>query len=687
MSDFCRGFGPWCSFIILSLASNLSFSQENELLTEGDLLESLPTVKSATRLEQKLSDVPSAMTIIDQKMIKASGAVNVVDLFRLVPGFQTYHVNANKFGVVSHGQGNSHPGRLEVMIDGRSVYLSLLSTVDWSALGITLNDIDYIEVVRGSNVPTQGSNAFLGAINIITREPLKDQGSYISVTRGALKTEDYYLRHNDKVGSLDYRISANFHKNNGTGIGFENGDATTSPLSIEDGGEISQFNFRGTYTPTLSDSFDIQLGVSSGQFGVGRSNHPEEFATRDVDSHFQSLVWTRNLSGENELKVQAYHNYLKYDQTIPFFVPESSLFPNSPSFTLDVGVEDGVSERYDIDIELTHRFNEHTRSVWGAGIRYESLKSQALLNSNETVDEWLFRGSGNLEHQLNKYWTINAGAMLENNDISGSRFSPRLGVNYHINVEHSLRGSISRAYRTPSLLEANEALAVVIPDRPEFFSLAGVTFDQISQPAADLGPEKVSTLELGYLWQDLDGHWTFDTKFYIEEVDNAIDEFSVPFFDLKPNSNIASENRNVAEWQTKGLELQLKLQPWQHTWLYLAYAYADAKGHHNEDSENSISLDNRVPTHTLALQASHDFGNALQGSFTFYRESSVSWKGGAELDSYNRLDARLEKGFSFGETEGSIEFIMQNLLSTYKEFDVNNNFDTRAFIRLNLNFL
>ena len=684
MSDFYRGIKPWYSFIILSLASNSSFSQENELLTEGDLLESLPTVKSATRLEQKLSDVPSAMTIIDHNMIRASGAVNIVDLFRLVPGFQAYHVNANKFGVVSHGQGNSHPGRLEVMIDGRSVYLSLLSTVDWSALGITLNDIDYIEVVRGSNVPTQGSNAFLGAINIVTREPLQDQGTYLSLTRGDLKTEDYYLRHNDKVGNLDYRVSASFHKNNGTGIGFEDGDSSTTPQSMEDGGEISQFNFRGTYTPTLSDSFDIQLGFSSGQFGVGRSNHPDEFATRDVDSHFQSVVWTRTLSNEDELKVQAYHNYLKYDQFAPFTVPPGNNL-GLPSFTLDIGVEDGTSERYDVDIELTHRINEQTRSVWGAGIRYETLKSQELLNSTETIDEWLFRGSGNIEHQLNKHWTINAGAMLENNDISGSRFSPRLGVNYHINVEHSLRGSISRAYRTPSLLEANEALAVVIPNRPEFLSLAGVTFDQVSQPATDLGPEKVSTLELGYLWQNLDGHWTFDTKLYIEEVDSAIDEFSVPAMDFKDGT--AHENRNVAEWQTKGLELQLKLQPWQHTWLYLAYAYADAQGHHNEDAENIISLDDRVPTHTLALQASHDFGNMLQGSFTFYRETSVSWKGGAEIDPYNRLDARLEKGFRYGETEGSIEFIVQNLLSTYKEFDVNNNFDTRAFVRLNLNFL
>jgi len=524
----------------------------------------------------------------------------------------------------------------------------------------------------------------LAAINIITREPLQDQGTQISATRGDLKTQQYYLRHNNSIGNLDYRISVNYHKNNGTGIGFKNGDLSEPAQSIEDGGEISQFNFRGTYTPSLSDSLDIQLGYSGGQIGTGRSQDPSEFATRDLDSHFQSLIWTKNLTTEDEFSIRAYHNYLQYDQSNPFIVPANFLFGGSPGFTLELGVEDGVSERYDIEAELIQRLSERTRSVLGAGIRYETLKSQELLNSGDTVEEWLFRTSANLEHQLNDRWVFNVGAMLENNDLVGSRLSPRLGINYHINQEHSVRGSISRAYRTPSLLEANEELAIVLPDLPGLGMFGGATYNQISQPASDLGPEKISTLELGYLWQDLKGRWIFDTKLYLEEVSDGIDEFQVTASDLTDSK--ANENRNTKDWQTAGLELQLKLQPWPHSWLHFAYAYADAKGEHNDGNGNPATLDDRVPTHTLALLASHEFSPSLQGSLAFYRQTSVEWKGGDTLDPYSRLDARVEKGFSYASNQGSIELILQNLLSSYTEFSVNNDVDSRAFVRLNLNF-
>ena len=112
---------------------------------------------------------PAAVTIIDRRTIEASAAVDVVDLFRLVPGFRAYYINANYPGVTYHALGDSNPRRLEVKVDGRSVYESIFSSVQWTTFGVELEDIDYIEVVRGANAPADGSNAFLASINIVTR--------------------------------------------------------------------------------------------------------------------------------------------------------------------------------------------------------------------------------------------------------------------------------------------------------------------------------------------------------------------------------------------------------------------------------------------------------------------------------------------------------------------------------------
>ena len=62
--------------------------------SEHDFLSDLPVVLSAPRLTQPLSEIPAAMTIIDRQMIRDSGAWDVADLFRLVPGvYVAYNVD------------------------------------------------------------------------------------------------------------------------------------------------------------------------------------------------------------------------------------------------------------------------------------------------------------------------------------------------------------------------------------------------------------------------------------------------------------------------------------------------------------------------------------------------------------------------------------------------------------------
>ena len=53
---------------------------------ETDYYQELPVVLSASRLSQPLSEAPNAMTVIDRKMITASGFRSIPDLFKLVPG-------------------------------------------------------------------------------------------------------------------------------------------------------------------------------------------------------------------------------------------------------------------------------------------------------------------------------------------------------------------------------------------------------------------------------------------------------------------------------------------------------------------------------------------------------------------------------------------------------------------------
>lgn len=185
---------------ILSLTTLLSLSSTGAFAyNETDLFNDIPEVASATRISQNVTEVPVSTTVISRELIQASGATDIAELFTLVPGFQVFTPNANKYTVTYHGASGEFSKNLDIRINGRPVYIPLLSTVDWNSLGISLSDIDYIEVIRGSNVPSYGSNAFMGAINIITKTPINDVNVHLSATvgsQGATRSTSQHVRQN-----------------------------------------------------------------------------------------------------------------------------------------------------------------------------------------------------------------------------------------------------------------------------------------------------------------------------------------------------------------------------------------------------------------------------------------------------------------------------------------------------------
>lgn len=105
---------------VLSLAT--AAQAEDEAIYFSDL----PVVASVSRLPQRLADAPTAVTVIDRDIIKASGVRDLNDIFRLVPGFQTYPNTTETARVSYHGMGEGdYAPRVQVLVDGRSMYSPL----------------------------------------------------------------------------------------------------------------------------------------------------------------------------------------------------------------------------------------------------------------------------------------------------------------------------------------------------------------------------------------------------------------------------------------------------------------------------------------------------------------------------------------------------------------------------------
>ena len=121
--------------ILLNPAVILSFSaaaaQASEpasALSEQDFLAPMPIVLSVSRLAQRLDETPGAMTILDRDFIRMTGARDVVDVLRLVPGFQSTTSFETDAPMASyHGRSTGVANKIQVLVDGRSVYSGFLT--------------------------------------------------------------------------------------------------------------------------------------------------------------------------------------------------------------------------------------------------------------------------------------------------------------------------------------------------------------------------------------------------------------------------------------------------------------------------------------------------------------------------------------------------------------------------------
>lgn len=143
--------------------------------------------------------------------------------------------------------------------------------MNWGRLGINIEDIDHVAVVRGASASTRGSKTFQGAVNINTRQPVQDSGSAVRGELGARDTQNLGLRHNDRVGKFDYRVSLGYQRDPGFPSFFHQDENSGR---IDDAFETYPLGVRGTYTPSVRAALDISAGCTDDRPGFGEPDQP-----------------------------------------------------------------------------------------------------------------------------------------------------------------------------------------------------------------------------------------------------------------------------------------------------------------------------------------------------------------------------------------------------------------------------
>ncbi|MBK9440307.1 MAG: TonB-dependent receptor [Comamonadaceae bacterium] len=642
--------------VFLLVASHCANAQNRAELSEADFLSDMPVVLSVSRLPQRLDDTPGAVTLLDRESIRRTGARDVVDLLRLVPGFQV----SNSFESVAplasyHGAFDSYSNRLELLIDGRSAYSPFfIGSIGPGLQTVAIEDIERIEVLRGSNSAAYGARAIMGVINIVTRHSADTLGSQGALAVGENGVRDVQGQVGWDTERATFRITADRRADDGL-VG-SNGH-----------NRIMRANFRSDLRLSASDEVQLRLGsyvIDSGKGFTGNVDNPPRDAR--FASDYAQLDWRRSLGADEDIALKLSHSQERYADSYLYSLKSLGIDDN---YVVDLS---GQASSDVVSLQHTLRLNNALRMVWGAEFRHEQVLSRAFFNNSHALVNDFSRLFGNLEWRAKPSVVVNLGAMAERSSVNGENFAPRLMVNWHMTAGQTLRGGVSKAFRPPSSYEKFADVRYVYKG-----NLLGVTTVATGQ----VQTENVTSREIGYLGEFPKWGLSLDVRAFHEQINGFIRQI---------NNTVPRYYTNDESFAIKGLEYQAKWTPWAGARLVWGQSYTDIGAKtYIDDSAGFINLSG-TPLAAPKLANSLTFSQQLPGQLdlTLMHQdngtAALVGSGSGSRVAMTRTDLRLARSLRWGSRRGEMALVVQNMGVPYPDFNSHFQFQRRAYLTLRL---
>ncbi|MHB8758705.1 MAG: TonB-dependent receptor plug domain-containing protein [Thiobacillus sp.] len=637
---------------------------------EADFFDDLPVVLSASRLSQPLADAPAAVTVIDRDMIRASGFRDIPDLLRLVPGFSVAYTRDNTWAVGYHGLADAYSRRFQVLVDGRSIYSPHFGAVHWSDLPIAIEDIERIEVVRGPNAAVYGSNAFLAVINIITQSAAQARGGLASMQYGDQGMSGLVARYGGGDEGLNWRVTlSSQNRDRFEAVGR---DGSGDPQYLRERSRTYFLSGRTDWQISSRDDLSLQWGVSDGNWHGGREGHADEPDRQDSAATFLHLQFHRATTVDNEWRAQVYYTRNRFDANSvvvegPFVVPVDQYLSQT---------------RLNVDLQATQRVSEALRMLWGLEWRRESVDSPQAYYGRGALRGELARLSGNLEWRASNDWLVQGGALVEHHHYTGTDVSPRLALNYTVRPGHTLRSSISQAYRSPTFFEQDGNQVYTATD--------GSVVETIAIPAAtQLSPERLVSREIGYVGQIRTLALNVNARLFSDILYDYIGSQKLESAACYEPVYKCFQSVNGSSLNLRGWEAELHWRPLRRLDLYAQYARVrigyrdtvlDARGKVVDDD-----LPFSAPRNNFGMLASYGWGGGWQASAGVYRTDGVMWLSDGDVtEGYTRVDARLARHFKWRGDDAEWAVVAQSIDKRYSEFRVENTFGPKVYASISV---
>ncbi len=574
------------------------------------------TVVSATRADQALADIPAHTTLLLRRDLRQIPAQTADELLQQIPGFSLFRragravAHPTAQGVSLRGVGASGASRTLVLLDGLPLNDPFGGWVQWSR--VRPESLERVEVLRGAGAHLWGNYALGGVINLVTASPRKNAfalagqagdrrtasadvslarmigASGLTVEAGLFTTRGYPIVRADQRGRIDTQANS---QNQVLRLKWTRPLSPSASLSLhsglwreerDNGTPLTHNNTRSAYVG----------GTAAFRSATGHRLNLRAFAqAQGFESTFSSPALDRNseLPALDQFDVPARAVGASLEWTGPI----------RPAHLLAAGA-DLRWARGETNENFRFMENRFTRQRQAGGQQQMAgfyLQDTFVphprlhLVLGGRLDGWRSFSARRREQDLD------IGQFLRDQDFADRDlwvFNPRAGLLFKAAPHGSLRASLYRAFRAPTLNELFRPFRVR---------------NDITEARETLDPEQLQGAEAGmdYLTPSFDFHLTG----YWNELEDAIAYLTVgpgpgqvDPCGFVPEGGVCRQRGNLEKTRVQGIEAEAGYRPTQNWSGAAGYLFTRARIQ-RAPAEIRGNRPPQVPAHSLALKLSY----------------------------------------------------------------------------------
>jgi len=574
----------------------LTLSLVASCLLATNLLSNELYVTSATKSEQSIKDVTSNVEVITKEDIEERHYSTVSEALNSLPGI-TITSNGGLGKSTSIFMRGFDSQRILVLIDG-------IRYNDMTGIGgakfehLMINDVEQIEVIKGSQSGIWGADANAGVINIITTK--KKFGTY-----GSINTE--YGSYNTK--KLSGSIA---HKDNkfDISLGFSKIETDGFTTVAPNGRNIKDFE-DDAYK---NRSINSRIGLNIDSKNRIELSHNRIHTKSEYDGGFAATEIKANTSGY-ELETNSHYSSAKYLNKNKF--SDIKVYGNYTKIDRDDPL--GFTKRFDGDLKeygINSKIPYFDKSFLVTGLDYKLTEDK---NNNKTLENKgiFLTNSNSLSNVI-----LTQSVRYDKYDLYSNKTTGKIGLKYEIINDLEISTNFGTSYNVPSFYKLFDS---------------GVGF-------SELEPESTKSFDFSLDYKDL------RITYFKNKIDNMIDY----------NSNTFKYYNMDGSVDLDGIELAYKRLLISDLLLNLNYTYTRAKDNNNMDlqrrAEQSFNfaldyygiknLHLNLNGQYIGNRIEYDFGtydiDAKTGNYTVWN-SVINYDINKNLKTYVKIDNLFDK--------------------------------------------